>query len=234
MYNELETVSTQFSGDPTDWGQNMSSYNNTTGEPIMPYLIPDAEFNRKLHTSERNREHTKTFLENGAKDFTFPGFIAPYGYRFVKSLKQDQFRMITTGDNPETVYAVMLTFRKDIIIDKETCTQIMVWRTFSAEHQDAASGFPRQFFKYLLENYSIIVTDEEQTGDGKRFWQVMIAWSISTKYHVYVSDGTEIDRPLTQISSMDELIGKWEAFCWGHDAEVHRHRLIVISKNDLL
>ncbi len=60
------------------------------------------------------------------KNFTFSDFIAPYGYRFVKSLKQDQFRMITTDDNPETVYAVMIRFRKDIIVDKETCTQIMV------------------------------------------------------------------------------------------------------------
>lgn len=196
----------------------------------MPYLIEDADFNHKLRISEKNVEHTAAFLENGAKDFVLPDFVIPHGYRFVKSLKQDQYRLITTDDQSETVYAVKLIFRKDIVVDKETCTQIMVWRTFSPEHQEAVSDFPRRFFRFLLDNYRIIVTDEEQTGDGKRFWQIMIAWSISVGYHVYVSDGGEVDRPLTAVASMDELLEKWDTFCWGTDAELHRHRLIVISK----
>ncbi|QTL41801.1 hypothetical protein HGO23_18765 [Xenorhabdus budapestensis] len=199
----------------------------------MPYLIEDVDFNLKLRLSDKNIEQTISFLENGAKDFILPDFVVPYGYRFVKSLKQDQYRMITISDKPETVYAVKLIFRRDIVVDKETCTQIMVWRTFSPEHQEAVSGFPRRFFRFLLENYSIIVTDEEQTGDGKRFWQIMIAWSMSVGYHVYVSDGGEIDRPLTVVSSMDELIEKWDSFCWGTDADLHRHRLIVISQEIL-
>ncbi|WP_340609378.1 hypothetical protein [Xenorhabdus bharatensis] len=207
---------------------------NHEGQSIsMPYLIADVDFNRKLRISEKNVEHTVSFLENGAKDFILPDFVTPHGYRFVKSLKQAQYRMITSGDKPETVYAVKLIFRNDIIVDKETCTQIMVWRTFSPEHQDAVSDFPRRFFRFLLDNYRIIVTDEEQTGDGKRFWQIMIAWSISVGYHVYISDGGEIDRPLTAVTSMDELLDKWDAFCWGIDTDLHRHRLIVISKEVL-
>ncbi|WP_332460375.1 hypothetical protein [Xenorhabdus lircayensis] len=50
----------QFSGGSTDWGQGMSSHNNA-GDQTMPYLIHDAEFNRKLRISEKNREHTKMF-----------------------------------------------------------------------------------------------------------------------------------------------------------------------------
>ncbi|MDC9615365.1 hypothetical protein ABLB69_15515 [Xenorhabdus khoisanae] len=201
----------------------------------MPYLIPDADFDLKLSLLDKNVEHTKSFIEKGVIDFHLPEATIPNGYRFVKALNKDEYRMVTTeSGQPETVYAVKLLFRNDLVLNKETCTQIMVWRTLSFKHQIAASSLPRVFFKHLLNSYSIVVTDEEQTGDGKRFWKIMINWALETNYHVYVSDGTEIDRPLTQISSMDELIGKWEAFCWGHDAEVHRHRLIVISKNDLL
>ncbi|CDH25586.1 hypothetical protein [Xenorhabdus bovienii] len=199
----------------------------------MPYLIEDVDFNRKLRISEKNVDHTISFLGNGVRDFAFPDFVVPHGYRFVKSLKQDQYRMITKDAKPETVYAVKLIFRKDIVIDKETCTQIMVWRTFSPEHQDAVGGFPRRFFRFLLENYNIIVTDEEQTGDGKRFWQIMIAWAMSVGYYVYVSDGGEMDRPLMAVSNMDELLERWDTFCWGGDTDLHRHRLIVISKEAL-
>lgn len=162
MYNELETVSTQFSGGPTDWGQNMSSYNNTTGEPIMPYLIPDADFNLKLSLLDKNVEHTKSFIEKGVIDFHLPEATIPNGYRFVKALNKDEYRMVTTeSGQPETVYAVKLLFRNDLVLNKETCTQIMVWRTLSFKHQIAASSLPRVFFKHLLNSYSIVVTDEE-------------------------------------------------------------------------
>ncbi|OTA18966.1 phage protein [Xenorhabdus beddingii] len=201
----------------------------------MPYLIPDADFDLKLSLLDKNIEHTKNFIEKGVIDFHLADAVIPDGYRFVKALNKDEYRMVTTGaGQPETVYAVKLLFRNDIVINKETCTQIMVWRTLSSKHQTAASSLPRIFFKHLLKSYSIVVTDEEQTGDGKRFWKIMIDWALVTNYHVYISDGTEMDRPLTQVSSISELIEKWEAFCWGYDTEVHRHRLIVISKNALL
>ncbi|MDX7017833.1 hypothetical protein SJ059_25705, partial [Klebsiella aerogenes] len=55
---------------------------------------------------------------------------------------------------------------------------------------------PRTFFYNLLKVHNIVVTDEEQTSDGKGFWIDMILWAFSEGYYIYASDGTEMDRPL--------------------------------------
>ncbi|KMJ45162.1 phage protein [Xenorhabdus khoisanae] len=208
---------------------------NQAKNNTMPYLIPDTGFNNKLRHPKKNEEHTKTFLQKGVENFELPNFDVPYGYRLVKSLKEHQYRMITTGEDSETVYAVKLHFRKDIIVGKETCTQIMIWRTPRSEHQHAIGDLPRDFFKNLLSKYNIVVTDEAQTQDGKRFWEKMIDWAITKGYHVYSSDGTSDDCdmdyiPLVVIPSISEFYEKWDEFCWGSDKDVHKHRLIAISR----
>ncbi|EKT62925.1 hypothetical protein OOA_05596 [Providencia burhodogranariea DSM 19968] len=198
----------------------------------MPYVIPDtdADFNTKLKVPEKNIDYTKVFLESGVKDFTLPGYITPHGYRLVKSSKSDQYRLVAEGDEPETAYLVELCFRTDIVYGKKTCTQIKVWRTISAKHRDAVKELPRTFFANLLNDHSIVVSDEEQTGDGKRFWEGMIDWAMSAGYYVYVSDGTLEERPLTTVNTMSDFYNTWDKFCWGNDRDVHTHRLAVISK----
>nr|WP_228029633.1 hypothetical protein [Pectobacterium carotovorum]AKG47496.1 hypothetical protein pA_00056 [Pectobacterium carotovorum] len=202
----------------------------------MPYVIPDtdADFNTKLKAPEKNIDYTRLFLQSGVEDFVLPGFVTPHGYRFVKSKTDDQYRLIAMGENPETVYLVQLRFRNDIVYGKTTCTQIKVWRTISAKHNEVVHNLPRTFFTNLLKKHSIVVSDEEQTGDGKRFWETMIDWAMSSGFYVYVSDGTEEDRPLSKITDMGEFYDKWDDFCWGNDREVHTHRLAVISLNNIV
>ncbi|EPG6292125.1 hypothetical protein L8T16_06845 [Enterobacter cloacae] len=200
----------------------------------MPYIIPEADFDRKLNMSEKNVTHTEGFLAKGVQDFTLPGFTTPYGYRLVKSLREDHYRLITDSQSPETVYAVKLIFREDIVETRKTCTQILVWRTPNVIHDRAVQGLPQDFFRFFLEQFAIVVSDEQQTIDGRRFWERMISWAITTPgYHVYVSDGTEEDRPLTFMTSWDDFYQTWADFCWGADKDVHTHRLLVISKDQL-
>ncbi|MCF6686033.1 hypothetical protein [Raoultella ornithinolytica] len=200
----------------------------------MPYIIPEADFDRKLNMSEKNVTHTEGYIAKGVQDFTLPGFTTPYGYRLVKSLRDDHYRLITDSENPETVYAVKLVFREDIVETRKSCTQILVWRTPQAIHDRAVHGLPQLFFAYFLENYAIVVSDEQQTLDGRRFWERMISWAITTDgYHVYVSDGTKEERPLSFMTSWDDFYSAWADFCWGNDQDIHTHRLLVISKDKL-
>ncbi|MBA5202188.1 hypothetical protein H2Y57_00530 [Pectobacterium aroidearum] len=201
---------------------------------LMPLNIHDAGFNAKLNVTEKNVEHTTDFLQKGVGDFSLPGYTTPHGYRLLKSRSDEHYRLVTDTEIPETVYAVRLEFMDCIIPDRKSCTQIMVWRTVQPQYRSAVNGLPQRFFQYFLENYSIVISDSEQTADGRRFWEGMIAWAIQTSgYHVYVSDGTEEDRPLTFMTSWDDFYTTWADFCWGDDRDCHLHRLLVISKEKL-
>ncbi len=199
----------------------------------MPRLIPDTDFNTKLRMPAKNIDHTKHFLAEGVEDFKLAGYITPCGYRLVKSLKKDQYRLVTNNSNPKTVYLVELIFRTDIVFGKTTCTQVKVWRTISHEHKAAIRDLPSIFFANLLQVHRIVVTDEEQTRDGKRFWESVIDWALSLGFFVYASDGTQMNRTPSLIIDMDNFYSQWDKFCWGHDPDVHSHRLVVISQTPL-
>ncbi|WJV60996.1 hypothetical protein PCO87_13795 [Pectobacteriaceae bacterium C52] len=208
--------------------------NKSIANDRMPLNILDASFNKKLNMTDNNIEHTAEFVARGVAEFTLPGFVTPHGYRLLKSLHSDQYRMVTNDADPVTVYAVKLQFMNDIVPCRKTCTQIMVWRTVLPQHKVAVTSLPQKFFEFFLESYSIVVSDSEQTSDGRRFWEGMIAWAIQTDgYQVYVSDGTKEERPLTFMTSWDDFYGTWANFCWGDDKDYHLHRLLVISKEKL-
>ncbi|MEX6158693.1 hypothetical protein [Providencia manganoxydans] len=130
----------------------------------MLRLIPDTDFNIKLKVLSKNIEHTVSFIERGISPFQIDHFAVPDSYRLLKLNNKHQYRMVTTGDNPETVNLVELKFRKDIVFNHECCTQIKVWRSFAEKHRVAVSNLPRMFFKCLIEQYHIVITDEEQTS----------------------------------------------------------------------
>jgi hypothetical protein len=200
----------------------------------MPLNIPDAGFSAKLNVTGNNIEHTASFMQKGIVDFSLPGYTTPHGYRLVKSRSEDHYRLVTDGADHITVYAVRLEFMDCIVPARRSCTQIMVWRSVQPQFSTAVSGLPKMFFKHFLENYSIVVSDSEQTQDGRRFWETMIAWAIKEDgYHVYVSDGTKEEHPLTFMTSWDDFYGTWTDFCCGNDRDCHFHRLLIISKDQL-
>ncbi|MFP1739787.1 hypothetical protein [Lonsdalea quercina] len=200
----------------------------------MPLEIDAAGFDNKLSMTDKNIEHTENFISKGVTEFNLSGFIVPHGYKLLRSRSQDQYRLVTDGSVPETVYAVKLSFLDNIIPARKTCTQIMVWRTIQPQHEHAVHGLPQKFFRYFLSVYSIVVSDSEQTKEGRRFWERMIAWAMKENgYQVYVSDGTKEERPITLMTSWDDFYGVWAQFCWGSDKDCHPHRLLVISSETL-
>lgn len=199
----------------------------------MPLLINEADFNLKLRVMGKNIDHTKEFLEKGTVSFELPSYEVPEGYRFVKARNSDQYRLITKmpDGSPITVYVVEVVFHHEITYPRRSCTQIMVWRTTDPRHDKAVRGLPQQFFSYLLNEHDIVVSDEEQTGAGRRFWHVMLEWAFAQGYHIYIADGTYNQNFLLySVKDMDEFFERWDPFAWGHDRDVHSHRRAVISK----
>lgn len=195
---------------------------------MAPKLISDAEFNRKLNDPARNREHTLAFLDKGVKPFSLPGYVPPAGYRLLISRDEKQCRLIK---DDITSYAVKIVTGNFVVPGKEHCTQVMVWRTFLAEYQHALNGLAQLFFAWLLETYDIVVSDKEQTGDGRRFWEYRITEAITNpRYEVMVWDGNKEENELHVIASEAEFVSKWSPWAWGTDPEIHPHRLLVIAR----
>lgn len=200
---------------------------------IMPRKISGTEFNQKLRITRRNVEDIQYFLTEGVSEFVLPNFALPEGYRLVKSRKKEQYRLISEGERPETVYLVELRFRQDIVIGKTTGTQVKVWRSSAYNHVEIIKDLPRQFFINLLNSYSIMVTDEEQTDAGQRLWETMISWAFSQNYFVYASNGEEEERLLGRIANMEDFYLNWMDVYWGKDKDIHPHKLVVISQSPL-
>ncbi|WP_151994186.1 hypothetical protein [Buttiauxella massiliensis] len=195
---------------------------------MAPRLISDADFNRKLNAPDRNREHTLAFLAKGVEPFSLPGYVPPAGYRLVVSLDGKQCRLLK---DDITAYAVKIVTGKFVVPGKQHCTQVMVWRTFMPEYQDALQGLAKRIFAWLLEMYEIVVSDNEQTADGRRFWEYRITEAIADpRFEVMIWDGTKEDNELTLIQNAEEFVSKWSPYAWGTDPEIHQHRLLVISK----
>ncbi len=213
---------------------NASKPTTKSDSTSMPRQISGAEFNYKLRSTENNQSHTESFIRDGVVDIDLPGYVIPKGYRLVKSLKKEQYRLLSMEGIPETVYLLELRFRTDIVFGETTCTQIKVWRTISHLHRNNIGDLPRIFFIHLLDNHSIMVTDEEHTRDGQRFWEIMISWAFYQGYYIYASDGTLEDRPLTQIHTEAKFFSQWINQLWGRDIDVYTHKLIIISKHSLL
>lgn len=202
---------------------------------VAPLLIDDADFSSKLDKTSRNIEHTEQFLARGVEDYKIDGYVLASGYRLVKSLRGDQYRIVTTDNGkPLTAYAVKLVHHNEITWPHTAVTQVMVWRTSVTPHYMAVQGFPRIFFHHLLNITNIVVSDSEQTGEGRKFWRDMLNWAYSSGYSLYVADGTEgEDWPKFPIANMEELEERWLEYAWGRDRDVHLHRRLIISKKPL-
>lgn len=197
----------------------------------MNYKEHDINLDKLLRINSANVENTIHFLNEGVNDISINYFEIPIGYRLVKSLRKDQYRLITADKESETAYLVELRLRQDIVYGKTTCTQIKVWRSRIPKHRDANNDFPRSIVHHILNDYHIMITLEDQLGINKRFWDIMISWAFSKKYFISLSNRTKGIHSLTTLNCLDELYEKWENYYWSKDHDTHR--LLIISQEKL-
>lgn len=202
----------------------------------------------KLTTLSSNRQETAAFLETKTKDFLLPEFVKPAGYKVVanEATKQKEGVIQTicliwsAGENAEIVYKVKTIVRDEpnAYLPLKKCTQLIVWRQIAGIHGHVLSCFAREVFNFLLQSYNVIITDEQQTPDGQRFWLDRIGEALVTAdREVYYVDLNELDDNLVpvieRISSHEELMDNYCPKGWGAD-ESHRNRAFIISKLNLV
>ncbi|WP_083615866.1 hypothetical protein [Pantoea sp. 1.19] len=201
---------------------------------IMPILIPDTSFNQILSPKVSNIDDTAQFIAAGTADYAVSGLTLPPGYRIVKAGGEAQYRVLTTTQPAETVYAVRLEFMRDLTWPETACVQVMVWRTRQPGHEPAVHGIARRFFCHFLETHAIIITDSAQTHAARVMWESLIAWALDTPgHHIYVHDSAQQPPLCQEITHWDDFYPRWANFCWGSDARSHLHRRIIISTHSL-
>lgn len=200
----------------------------------------------KLTKPSSNRVETESFLANKPATYPLPDFAVPVGYRLLASnpvdteegLVQTICLVFDGGEQSETVYKVKMIVRNEpnAYLPIKNCTQLIVWRQ-AGVHGHVLGGFPRLIFNDLLRSHNIMITDEQQTEDGKRFWLDRMGESFAIpNRNVYYIDLESLDSDLapvvTRIHDFEELMETYVPIGWGRD-EQHKNRVFVISTQNL-
>lgn len=161
----------------------------------------------------------------------------PEGYRLVRienrlePLAHERFEVALLCDTTQRVAyynRVVVTGYHDL--NHRPATQVLVWRSISPEHDEVLHNLARTvFFDYLLDRYDVLVSDNQQTNEGQRFWltQMLRALSIGAYvYHYHL-----MSTALVQLHS-DSDVKALRTVAWGGDDD-HAHNLVIISKLEL-
>lgn len=158
--------------------------------------------------------------------------LAP-GYRLIrvdhrKVMNGDQFEIALLNEIEQSVvYYNKVVIAPIIDLNCRPATQNLVWRSANAQHSAVLRDVAQKvFFNYILENYDVILSDNNQTGEGKYFWQRQMSTALALGMHVYYYQmlSAHLQPILTQ-----EALNDLEDQLWS-EAQVHEHHLALISK----
>ena len=142
----------------------------------MPEVIDFTDFSGNLKKPRLNKNEAKKFLASYPRDYQIDGINLPENFQLKSNKKQTIIRLLDRTDRESTqiIYAVDIELTEEKI-DQKTCTQILVWTRPGED--EILQGFPAKMFHHLLQKYVVMITDKQQTADGKRFWENRIVIS---------------------------------------------------------
>ena len=197
----------------------------------MPQNIEQADFDALLRKPSSNKAEAKRFLAKYTTPYSIPGITLPENFELKINNTKNAIRLIDRTDinNPRIAYAVDIEITNEKINHK-SCTQVIVWA--SPKNEELLIGFPRKVFNHLLQKYVIMITDKQQTPDGKRFWERRIIQALDDHCFVYYCDKNLLKNNLQIIANADEFFEIYEPLGWGNDS-AHQHKLFAISLTQL-
>lgn len=117
------------------------------------------------------------------------------------------------------------------LVGSNCISQVAVWR----DDLYTPEGYPKQIFlNYLLNITGVMITDIQQTSDGKRFWLNRIRDTFNMDLFLYyvnlMQDGKNppcIMR-LHDIKQVDNILQSGKL--WGNDPKFESRKLIITNK----
>ena len=192
----------------------------------MPELIADTSFD--LDDPEVRKEMFKRLTQKSScekvgsyksMEFFATGRSSNEGYWFLLNKRGDDLvyvcRFVTLG-------ASSTSFRSKVV------TQIAVWRNYDVYD---TRQFPAYiFFKMLVPKYGTVMSDSQQTKDGRRFWQSRMGDALHKGLYVYTFD--QMTRELKRLHASDDIDAA-APYLWAIDSKF-RTRRILISETALI
>jgi|GEM_PF-685844 len=158
--------------------------------------------------------------------------VAP-GYRLIrvdhrKRPNGDEFEIALVNDVESSVVyynKVMISIITDL--NCRPATQNLVWRSSNAQHSAVLRDVAQKvFFNYILEKYDVILSDNQQTGEGKFFWQRQMSSALAFGMHVYYYQMMNAQlQPIPDQEALNDL----EDQLWSEEEDQQYH-LALISK----
>jgi len=144
------------------------------------------------------------------------------------SLPQKYFVVDARTLPPKIIYYVKYEIQNLGFISRKAASQVLVWK---ASGYPATSGLPADiFFERILPKTGTIVTDYQQTPNGKRFWGDRIGTALDSGKFVYYVNFQPL-RVIKRISSIDDLRSLDKEIYGGH--QKYRQRRVIITDREL-
>ncbi|NOQ37243.1 MAG: hypothetical protein GQ569_15355 [Methylococcaceae bacterium] len=180
----------------------------------MPQNIEQADFDEILRKPTSNKIQAKKFLAKYPLNYAVEGVVLPEKFELKINKNKNAIRLIdrTDFECPRIAYAVDIEVTNEKIHHK-SCTQVIVWA--SPRNEELLVGFPRKVFNHLLQEYVIMITDKQQTPDGKRFWERRIIQALEDNKFVYFCDKSQEGLDLPMIKNEDDFFEIFEPMGWG-------------------
>lgn len=106
--------------------------------------------------------------------------------------------------------------------------QCFVWRSPEARHAAVVREVAQSvFFNYIVERYNVIVSDNQEIGEGRFFWQRLASTAIAYGLCVSYPRPAENLQPIPTQEALNELVDQ----LWG-DAHEQEDHILLISKPD--
>lgn len=198
----------------------------------MPEAIDFTDFSGVLKKPRLNKNEAKKFLASYSREYVIDGMVLPENFQLKSNKKQTVIRLLdrTDKENPSIAYAVDIELTNETINHK-SCTQILVWKR--PGNEEGLNGFPAKMFTHFLQKYIVMITDKQQTADGKRFWENRIVQAFQEGFFVYFCDKNSGENKLQLIENSDDFFEQFEPLGWGND-ELHQNKLFVLSMTALI
>lgn len=106
--------------------------------------------------------------------------------------------------------------------------QASVWRNLSVPN---TLGWPEKiFFEYLLPTYHVIITDSQQSFDGRKFWMNRIANAFNRNLNVYYCDFSS--NKLTKIEDSHHWVDfhRKTPYIWSKQPASKMKRMVITDK----